>query len=101
MYPLPGVDFQDGTIRSRRRGEHHAASPGTRMPGFIGIAFRARPDASSYDMFYVRPGAAVAEDQAARNQVVQDRAAPGFSWYALRRAWPWVYESHADLRLDG
>ena len=98
--PLPGVDFQAGTIEADVAVKI-TAPPGTRMPGFIGIAFRARPDASSYDMFYVRPGAAVAEDQAARNQVVQYCAAPGFSWYALRRAWPWVYESHADLRLDG
>jgi hypothetical protein len=97
--PLPGVDFQDGTIEADVAVKI-TAPPGTRMPGFIGIAFRARPDASSYDMFYVRPGAARAEDQAARNQVVQYCAAPGFSWYALRRAWPWVYESHADLRLD-
>ena len=83
--PLPGVDFQDGTIEADVAVKI-TAPPGTRMPGFIGIAFRARPDASSYDMFYVRPGAAVAADQAARNQVVQYCAAPGFSWYALRRA---------------
>jgi hypothetical protein len=98
--PLPGVRFQDGTIEADVAVKITAA-PGARMPGFIGIAVRARPDASSYDMFYVRPGAATADDQAARNQVAQYCAAPGFSWYPLRRAWPWVYESHADLRPDG
>jgi len=96
---LPGVDFQDGTIEADVAVQI-TTPPGTPMPGFIGIAFRARPDASSYDMFYVRPGAATADDQAARNHVAQYCAAPGFSWYPLRRAWPWVYESHADLRLD-
>jgi hypothetical protein len=97
--PLPGVDFQDGTIEADvavKIPTQFAAS----TPGFIGIAFRARPDATSYDMFYIRPGAAQADDQARRNQVAQYCAAPGYDWYALRRAWPWVYESHADLRRD-
>ena len=98
--PLPGVDFQDGTIEADVAVKI-TTPPGTSMPGFIGIAFRAGPDASSYDMFYVRPGTATADDQAARNHVAQYCAAPGFSWYPLRRAWPWVYESHADLLLDG
>ena len=26
---------------------------------------------------------------------------PATTGTALRRAWPWVYETHADLRLDG
>jgi hypothetical protein len=98
--PLPGVDFQDGIIEADVAVKI-TAPPAARMPGFIGIAFRARPDASSYDMFYVRPGNATAGDQAMRNHVAQYCAAPGFSWYPLRRAWPWVYEAHADLRLDG
>jgi hypothetical protein len=96
--PLPGVDFQDGTIEADVAVK--ITTDPARTPGFIGIAFRARPDASSYDMFYIRPGAAQADDQARRNQVAQYCAAPGYDWYALRRAWPWVYESHADLRLD-
>lgn len=98
--PLPEVDFQDGTIEADVAVKI-TTRPGTSMPGFIGIAFRGRSDTSSYDMFYVRPGAATSDDQAARNHVAQYCAAPGFSWYPLRRAWPWVYEGHADLRLDG
>jgi hypothetical protein len=97
--PLPGVEFQDGTIEADVAVKI-TAQPAAPMPGFIGIAFRARPDASSYDMFYIRPGLAQADDQAARNHAVQYCAAPGYDWYALRRAWPWVYEGHADLRLD-
>jgi hypothetical protein len=97
--PLPGVDFQDGTIEADV-AVNILTPPGVRMPGFVGIAFRTRPDASSYDMFYIRPGNATADDQAMRNHAAQYCAAPGFDWYALRRAWPWVYESHADLRLD-
>jgi len=97
--PLPAVDFQDGTIEADVAVK--ITSPGSGMPGFIGIAFRARPDASRYEMFYVRPGAATSDDQAARNHVAQYCAEPGFGWYPLRRDWPWVYEGHADLRLDG
>src|SRR5262245_32908104 len=46
--PLPGVDFQDGTIEADVAVKV-TSDPAARMPGFIGIAFRARPDASSYD----------------------------------------------------
>jgi hypothetical protein len=74
--------------------------PGVRMPGFTGIAFRARKDASDYEMFYLRPRNALSEDQAMRNHSVQYVAKPGFDWYPLRRQWPWVYESWADIKPD-
>jgi hypothetical protein len=97
--PLPGVEFQDGTIEADVAVK--ITTDPSKTPGFIGIAFRARPDASSYDMFYVRPGLAKVDDQAFRNSVAQYCAAPGYDWFALRHAWPWVYESHADVRVDG
>lgn len=75
-----------------------AAPPGVRMPGFTGVAFRARPDGSQYDMFYLRPRNALSDDQAMRNHSVQYVAKPGYDWYLLRRQWPWVYESWADLK---
>lgn len=74
--------------------------PGVRMPGFTGIAFRARPDGSHYDMFYVRPRNAQSDDQAMRNHSVQYVAKPDFDWYPLRRQWPWVYEAWADLKPE-
>jgi hypothetical protein len=74
--------------------------PGVRNPGFTGIAFRARPDGSQYDMFYFRPGNAVSDDQAMRNHSVQYVAKPGYDWYPLRRQWPWIYESWADLKTE-
>ena len=52
-------------------------------------------------MFYIRPGLATSDDQAARNHVAQYLRRAGFGWYPLRREWPSVYEGHADLRLDG
>jgi hypothetical protein len=96
---LPGVDFQDGTIEADVAVKV-TTPPGVRNPGFIGIAFRAKPDASSFDLFYIRPGNATAEDQAMRNHAAQYTAAPKFGWYELRRAWPWVYEAHATIDRD-
>jgi hypothetical protein len=74
--------------------------PGVRMPGFTGLAFRARPDGSQYDMFYLRPRNSLSDDQAMRNHSVQYVAKPGYDWYLLRRQWPWIYETWADLKPE-
>lgn len=73
---------------------------GVHIPGFTGLAFRARPDGSQYDMFYLRPRNALSDDQAMRNHAIQYVAKPGYDWYALRRQWPWLYESWADLKPE-
>jgi len=96
---LRGSDFQDGTVEADIALKI-TTPPGVRMPGFVGIAFRARPDASRYELFYLRPGNSHAEDQAMRNHVVQYTSEPDFGWYKLRREWPWVYESHAELQTE-
>jgi len=74
--------------------------PGVRYPGFVGIAFRARPDASHFELFYLRPGNSDEVDQARRNHSVQYASEPEFGWYRLRREWPSVYESHAELAME-
>src|SRR5437899_1215777 len=96
---LRDTQFEDGTIEAELAVKL-TTPPGIRNPGFIGIAFRSRPDALHYDGFYLRPGNSAAEDQAMRNHSVQYFAPPDFDWYKLRRAWPWVYEAHADLQLE-
>jgi len=96
---LKGIQIQDGTIEGDIALKV-TTPPGVRMPGFIGIAFRARRDALHYDLFYLRPGNSHSEDQAMRNHSVQYVAAPGFDWYKLRREWPWIYESYADLQPE-
>jgi len=96
---LPGTDFQDGVIEADIALKT-TAPPGVRYPGFVGIAFRVRPDASHYELFYVRPGNSDAADQAMRNHAAQYVSEPGFGWYRLRREWPWVYESHAELAKE-
>jgi hypothetical protein len=96
---VKGTDFQDGTIEADVAVKV-TLPPGVRMPGFIGIAFRARADASHYELFYLRPGNSQSTDQAMRNHSVQYTATPDFDWYKLRREWPWVYEGYADLQLE-
>jgi hypothetical protein len=96
---LPGTDFQDGTIEAEIALKP-TAPPGRRFPGFVGIAFRVRPDASHYELFYLRPGNSQAPDQAMRNHSVQYVSEPDFGWYPLRRQWPWVYEAHAELAME-
>jgi len=96
---LTGSAMQDGIIEVDLAVKI-TAPPGVRMPGFTGIAFRARTDGSRYDMFYIRPRNAISDDQAMRNHSVQYVAKPGFDWYPLRRQWPWIYESWADLKPE-
>jgi hypothetical protein len=96
---LPGTDFQDGVIEADIALKT-TTPPGVRYPGFVGIAFRVRPDAAHYELFYLRPGNSEAADQAMRNHAVQYASEPGFGWYRLRREWPSVYESHAELALE-
>src|SRR5580658_2896365 len=94
-----GTAIQDGTI-DVDLAVKITTPPGVRMPGFTGIAFRARPDGSHYDMFYLRPRNALSDDQAMRNHSVQYVAKPGYDWYPLRRQWPWLYESWAGIKPE-
>jgi hypothetical protein len=96
---LPEVDFRDGVIEADIALKS-TLPPGVRFPGFVGIAFRVRPDSSHYELFYVRPGNSDARDQAMRNHTVQYVSEPDFGWYRLRREWPFVYESHADIAME-
>jgi hypothetical protein len=82
---LPGTDFQDGVIEADIALKT-TVPPGVRHPGFVGIAFRVRTDASHYELFYLKPGNSEAPDQPMRNHSVQYSSEPGFGWYRLRRA---------------
>ena len=74
---LPGTDFQDGVIDADIALKT-TAPPGVRYPGFAGIAFRVRIDASPYELFYLRTGNSAAADQAMRNHTVQYVSGPDF-----------------------
>lgn len=96
---LPGTDFQDGTI-DVDLAVKLLTPPGTRMPGFTGLVFRAKPDGSAYELFYLRPKNALSDNQSMRNHALQYCAEPGYGWYKLRREWPFVYESYADIQPE-
>src|SRR5258705_3413362 len=72
---LPGTDFQDGVIEVDIALKS-AMPAGVRFPGFVGIAFRARSDASHYELFYLRPGNSEAPEQPMRNHTVQYSSEP-------------------------
>jgi hypothetical protein len=93
------TQFRDGTIEVDVATKL-VRRPGVRMPGFTGIAFRGRDDGTHYELLYLRPGNASENDQAMRNHSVQYSSAPDFGWEKLRRAWPSIYESYADLQAD-
>ena len=96
---LPGTEFQDGTIEADIAVKI-TTPPGVRMPGFTGIAFRVKPDGKEYEIVYLRPKNALADDQAMRNHSLQYCAEPDWGWYRLRREWPFVYESYADIEPE-
>ncbi len=99
MALMNGTQFRDGTIEVDIATKV-TTPPGGRRPGFAGIAFRVGDNPSHYELFYLRPGNSRADDQAMRNHSVQYSSAPSFGWERLRRQWPFIYESWADLQLD-
>src|SRR5262245_45353563 len=62
--------FSNGVIEVEIAGEPVPDAPeGAR--GFVGIAFRVRPDLRTYDAFYLRPTNGRTDDQVRRNHSVQ------------------------------
>src|SRR5262249_33098115 len=99
---LRGVDFADGTIEADVAARLTMTVPkGRPTPtAFIGIAFRCRSDASHYELFYIRPGNSGSSDQLQRNHSVQYVSPPDFEWPKLRKSWPALYETYADLEPE-
>jgi len=65
--------------------------------GFVGIAFRVRPDQRTYDAFYLRPTNGRSDDQLRRNHAAQYVSHPDWPWYRLREETPGRYESYVDV----
>ena len=93
---LPDTEFEDGVIEVDLSGEVGPNAPeGAR--GFVGLAFRASPDVSHFECFYLRPTNGRAQDQVRRNHSAQYISFPGFPWQRLRKEFPEKYESYVDL----
>lgn len=93
---LKGSNFSEGTIEVELAGAPRSDAKPT-MRGFIGVAFRVRPNGEKFDCFYLRPSNGRADDQLQRNHSLQYVAEPEFGWKRLRTESPGVYESYADL----
>jgi hypothetical protein len=93
---IEGSDFTNGVIEAEIAGEPApGAAAGAR--GFVGLAFRLRPDLATYDAFYLRPTNGRADDQVRRNHSAQYVSHPDWPWPRLRKEFPERYESYVDL----
>jgi len=93
---VEGPAMQDGSIELDVAGRPEGgASEGAR--GFVGVAFRLKPDDAAFECFYIRPTNGRADDQLRRNHSTQYISFPGFPWQKLRQEAPGVYESYVDL----
>ncbi len=93
---IDGLEFANGVIEAEIAGAP-APDAGAAARGFVGIAFRVRPDLRTYDAFYLRPTNGRAEDQERRNHVTQYISHPDWTWSRLRQETPSKYESYVDL----
>lgn len=93
---IENTDFSNGVIEAAVAGTPApGAAPDAR--GFVGISFRAAPDASRYECFYIRPTNGRADDQLWRNHSAQYVSHPDYPWNRPRQESPGVYESYVDL----
>ncbi len=93
---VEGVAFHDGTIEVEVAGDVLPDAPG-QARGFIGVAFRIAPDASSFEAMYIRPANGRAEVQLRRNRATQYFSYPDYKFDRLREEAPGEYESYVDL----
>lgn len=93
---IPGAVFHDGTIEVDVAGTPQANAPADAR-GFVGVAFRSKPDATKYECVYIRPTNGRADDQVRRNHSTQYCSYPDYEWLRLRTESPGKYESYVDI----
>lgn len=93
---LPDSEFKDGIIETSLAGVPRAGAPEFAR-GFVGIAFRVQPDASRFELFFLRPTNSRSGDQLRRNHSTQYMSHPDYPWFRLRDESPGSYESYVDL----
>jgi hypothetical protein len=96
MAKLPDIIFKDGVIEVDVAGMPMAGSS-EQARGFVGIAFRIKPDNSAFECFYLRPTNGRADDQVRRNHSSQYISYPDYPWHRSRKETPEKYESYVDL----
>ncbi|RZS96788.1 hypothetical protein [Cecembia calidifontis] len=96
---LAGLDLENGTVEVKVLSRLLPEVPAF-VRGFIDLAFRISPDNSAYESIYIRPTNGRADDQVRRNHSVQYYAYPDDKFDRLRKEFPELYETYADMGLD-
>lgn len=96
---LTGINLENGTIEVKVLSRLLPTAPAFAR-GFIGLAFRINADDSEYESIYIRPTNGRADDQIRRNHSVQYYAYPEFKFDRLRKEYPELYETYADIALE-
>jgi hypothetical protein len=96
---IEGTDFTNGVIEAEIAGVPAPGAPEAAR-GFVGIAFRVKPDLKTYDAFYLRPTNGRADDQVRRNHTAQYISHPDWPWPRLRKESPERYESYVDVEAN-
>lgn len=93
------LDFKDGVIEVKVLSKLLTSAPQTAR-GFIGIAFRIDESNSKFECIYIRPTNGRADDQVRRNHSTQYFSFPDYKFTRLRKEFPEMYESYADMGLN-
>jgi hypothetical protein len=98
---LKNLNLDSGIVEVKMLSRIQNPSPFPNAQGFIGLAFRINDDNSAFESIYLRPKAARADNQFARNHSIQYYAYPDFKFDKLRLPeFQGQYESYADVGLN-
>lgn len=98
---LKGLNIDSGIIEVKVLSRIQNPSPFVQAQGFIGLAFDISEDNSAFQSIYLRPKAARANNQFARNHSVQYYAYPDYKFDRLRQEeFKGQYETYADVGLN-
>lgn len=98
---LKGLNIDSEIIEVKVLSRIQNPSPFAQAQGFIGLAFDISEDNSAFQSIYLRPKAARANNQFARNHSVQYYAYPDYKFDRLRQEeFKGKYETYADVGLN-
>lgn len=96
---IKGVNFKNGTIEVKVMSRLIENAPDWAR-GFIGLAFRIEDNNAKFECIYIRPTNGRSDNQIRRNHSIQYFAFPDYKFERLRKEFPELYESYADMGLD-
>jgi hypothetical protein len=96
---LTDFNLENGTVEVKVLSRLLPGAPAFAR-GFIGLAFRINEDNSAYESIYIRPTNGRADDQIRRNHSIQYYSYPDYKFDRLRKEFPELYETYADMGLD-